>query len=95
MTPQRKPANTRSVNGVVWKSTLKHWWPEFHSFFPSFALPIFLFTSYKNFSFQPAQKVGGSWQKAQLGNDAFAEKHENVFSIHRKMQMLLISDAEN
>lgn len=56
---------------------------------------MFLFTIYKNFSFQPAQKVAGSWQKAQLSNDAFAEKHENIFCIHRKMQMLVIFDSEN
>lgn len=82
---QRKPANTRSVNGGVWKSTLKHRWPEFRSFLPAlislcFCLQVFV-KSYKYFCFQPAQKVGESWQKAQLGNDAFAEKHENVFLV--------------
>lgn len=60
---------------------------------------MFLFTGFvyklQEFFLQPAQKAGGSWQKAQLGNDAFAEKHENIFCIHRKMQLLLLSDTEN
>lgn len=67
---------------------------NFTAFFQLCSPYVFVY-KLQEFFLSAAQKVAGSWQKAQLSNDAFAEKHENIFCIHRKMQMLVLFDSEN
>lgn len=98
---QRKPANMRSVNGDVWKSTLKCRWPQTLQLFPALLSLCFCLQVSPGL---PAQEfflsacLIGWWQLGEgtVGQWCSCWETWKYFSgIHIKMQMLLLSDTKN
>lgn len=101
MAAHRKPANTWSVNGDTWISTLKRRWPKHCSFLPAllslwFCLPVsprlpvqeFLLSASLIDWWQLAEGTVGQWC-------SYWKTWKYFPGIHIKTQMLLLFDTEN